>query len=120
MWVPAIGFCIAAPCLFSMGVFHAVPVAIGAIVAAGMSQGCIDSNLMPVLCTLVTTRHRSTGYSLLNFVGTTVGGLMTFAGGWLKDARVPLSATFQASAILVLFAGLLLLIIKPAAPLPSN
>jgi MFS family permease len=120
MWVPAIAFCVAAPCFFNIGVFRAVPLLVATIVAIGMSLGCLDCNLMPALCTLVTSRRRSTGYSLLNFVGTVVGGLMTYAGGWLKDARVPLSTTFQAAAVLVLLAGILLFAIRPAVPLPSN
>jgi MFS family permease len=120
MWVPAIGFCIAAPCFFNIGIFHAVPLVIAAIAAIGMSQGCLDSNLMPALCTLASSNRRSTGYSLLNFTGTFVGGLMTYAGGWLKDAHIPFSTTFQGAAVLVLIAGLLLFFIKPAVPLFVN
>ncbi len=120
MWVPAIAFCIAAPCFFNIGVVHAVPLVVATIVAIGMSQGCLDSNLMPALCTLVSSKHRSTAYSLLNFVGTTVGGFMTYAGGWMKDAHIPFSATFQVAAVLVFFAGLLLLTTRPAVPLPMN
>lgn len=120
MWVPAIGFCLAAPCFFSVGFVHTIPLAVAAIAAVGMSQGCLDSNLMPALCTLVSPKRRSSGYSLLNFVSTTVGGLMTFAGGWLKDAQVPFTTTFQAAAVLILFAGLILFLIRPLAPLPND
>jgi MFS family permease len=120
MWIPAIGFCVAAPCFFNIGLFHALPIVLATIVVVGMSQGILDCNLMPALCTLANSNRRSTGYSLLNFVGTTVGGLMTFVGGKLKDEQVRFSTTFQIASILILFAGLTLLMIKPAVPLPAN
>jgi MFS family permease len=113
MLVPAIGFCIAAPCFFSIGVSEAIAVAIGAVVVAGMAQGCLDANLMPALCTFTESRHRSTGYGLLNLVGTITGGLMTYLGGWLKDANVPFQKTFQGAAGLILLAGLALLMVRP-------
>jgi MFS family permease len=116
MLVPAMGFCIAAPCFFSVGLFDTLPVIIGAVVVVGMSQGFLDTNLMPALCTLAESRHRATGYGLLNFVGTTVGGVMTYIGGWLKDSRVPFTTTFQTAAVMILLAGMLLLTIKPKLP----
>ena len=39
---------------------------------------------------------------------------MTYAGGALKDAHVPFTTTFQAAALLILLAGLLLFAVKPA------
>lgn len=113
MLVPAIGFCIAAPCFFSIGVTQAVAVAIAAVVVAGMAGGCLDANLMPALCTFTESRYRSTGYGLLNLVGTITGGFMTYLGGWLKDANVPFQKTFQASAGLLLLAGLVLFMVRP-------
>jgi len=118
-WVPAIGFCIAAPCFFGVGHATAVPVILAAVLVVGASQGFLDANLMPALCTLSAPRHRATGYGLLNFVSTLVGGAMTYVGGWLKDAHVPLGTTFQFAAVLILLAGLLLWVVRPglvAAP----
>ena len=112
--VPALGFCVAAPCFFTVGLVQAVPLLLAAIVMVGFGQGCLDSNLMPVLCTVADSRHRATGYGLLNFISTTTGGLMTYAGGALKDAHVPFTTTFQAAALLILLAGLLLFAVKPA------
>jgi hypothetical protein len=68
---------------------------------------------MPALCTFTESRHRSTGYGLLNLVGTITGGLMTYLGGWLKDANVPFQKTFQGAAGLILLAGLALLMVRP-------
>jgi predicted MFS family arabinose efflux permease len=111
--VPAVGFCLAAPCLFALGSTAAIPVMIGCVLAAGMSQGFLDANLMPAACTVCAPRHRATAYGLLNFVGTTAGGIMTYVGGVLKDQNVSFGATFQAGAVCILAAGLLLFAVRP-------
>ncbi|MBY0512940.1 MAG: MFS transporter, partial [Gemmataceae bacterium] len=111
--IPGIGFCVAAPCLFAVGTAGLVPVVIGGIVVVGMSQGFLDSNLMPAACTVSDPRHRATAYGLLNFVGTTAGGVMTFVGGVLKDANVPFGVTFQVASGFILVAGLLLFAVRP-------
>jgi MFS family permease len=112
--VPAVGFCLAAPCLFVLGWSALIPVLVGCIFVAGMSQGFLDANLMPAVCTVSEVRHRATGYGMMNFVGTTAGGIMTLVGGSLKDANIPLTVTFQFSAGFILVAGLLLFMVKPA------
>ena len=114
--VPAIGFCFAAPCLFMVGAASLVPVIIAGIVVVGMSQGFLDANLMPAVCTVSDPRHRATGYGLMNFVGTTAGGIMTYVGGWLKDANVPFAVTFQVASGFILVAGLLLFWVRPSNP----
>jgi len=111
--VPAIGFCVAAPCLFLVGAASLVSVIVAGIMVVGMSQGFLDANLMPAVCTVSDPRHRATGYGLMNFVGTTAGGIMTFVGGWLKDAYVPFGVTFQIAAGLILVAGMLLFFVRP-------
>jgi predicted MFS family arabinose efflux permease len=112
--VPAIGFLIAAPCLFLLGAVEYVPIVLACVIVAGMSQGFLDANLMPATCTVVDFRYRATAYGLLNFVGTTAGGFMTYVGGRLKEQHVPFSATFQVASALILVAGLLLFMVKPA------
>ena len=113
--VPAVGFCFAAPCLFALGLGVLVPVLVACIFVVGMSQGFLDANLMPAVCTVSDVRHRATGYGLMNFVGTTAGGIMTYVGGRLKDANVPFTVTFQFAAGFILVAGLLLFAVKPRA-----
>jgi MFS family permease len=113
--VPAVGFCLAAPCLAVLGAGVPVAVLVGCVFAVGMSQGFLDANLMPAVCTVSDARHRATGYGLMNFVGTTAGGVMTYAGGRLKDADVPFAVTFQLAAGFILIAGLLLFAVKPTA-----
>jgi predicted MFS family arabinose efflux permease len=112
--VPAIGFLVAAPCLFLLGAVDDVPIILGCVLVAGMSQGFLDANLMPAACTVVDFRNRATAYGLLNFVGTTAGGVMTYVGGRLKEQHIPFSATFQVASGMILVAGLLLFMVKPA------
>ncbi|HVX36876.1 MAG TPA: MFS transporter [Hyphomicrobium sp.] len=111
--VPAIGFMIAAPCLFMVGAAEYIPVILVCVLVAGMSQGFLDANLMPAACTVTSFRHRATAYGLLNFVGTTAGGVMTYVGGMLKDQQVPFGTTFQAASLLIFIAGLCLFAVKP-------
>jgi len=112
--IPAIGFCMAGPCLFCAGLFPAT-LFLAMVPVVGMSQGFWDTNLMPAMCTVTSPRHRATGYGLLNLVGTFAGGVMTYAGGLLKDAHVPFARTFQFAAVILLGAGLLLTRVKPVA-----
>jgi MFS family permease len=115
--VPAVGFCFAAPCLFALGLgVLVVPALVACIFVVGMSQGFLDANLMPAVCTVSDARHRATGYGMMNFVGTTAGGIMTYVGGRLKDADVPFTVTFQFAACFILAAGLLLFAVKPSRP----
>jgi predicted MFS family arabinose efflux permease len=111
--VPAVGFLLAAPCLFTLGAVTAIPVIIGCILVAGMSQGFLDANLMPAACTVTDPRHRATAYGMLNLVGTSTGGVMIYVGGILKDHDVPFAVTFQAASVFILVAGLLLFAVKP-------
>jgi MFS family permease len=111
--VPAVGFLLAAPCLFTLGAVTAIPVIIGCILVAGMSQGFLDANLMPAACTVTDPRHRATAYGMLNLVGTSTGGVMIYVGGILKDHEVPFAVTFQAASVFILVAGLLLFAVKP-------
>jgi predicted MFS family arabinose efflux permease len=113
--VPAIGFLIAAPFLFVLGAAQSISVLLACVLIVGMSQGFLDANLMPATCTVVDPRCRALAYGLLNFVGTTAGGVMTYAGGRLKEQHIPFSATFQFASALILLAGILLLFVKPAA-----
>jgi predicted MFS family arabinose efflux permease len=111
--VPAIGFMIAAPCLFTVGAVEYIPIILACVLVAGMSQGFLDANLMPAACTVTDFRHRATAYGLLNFVGTTAGGVMTYVGGMLKEQQVPFGTTFQAASLLIFAAGLCLFAVRP-------
>jgi MFS family permease len=113
--IPGAWYVAAAVAFVVLGTTASVPVLVGCVLVAGSARGSLDANLMPAVCTQVSRRYWATGYGLLNFAGTTAGGAMTFAGGWLKDQNVPLSATFQMAGGLVLVAGVCLLVVRPVA-----
>ncbi|EEF62354.1 MFS transporter [Pedosphaera parvula] len=111
--VPAIGYCIAGPCLFLSAVTDTLPMAIAGLVVFGLGRGFFDANHMPILRQLVNERYSATGYGLLNLVSCVAGGIMIYASGRMKDAHVDLSLIFQISAAGLFVVGLLLLAIKP-------
>ncbi len=76
--------------------------------------------MMPILCQIVSAKYRATGYGFMNLCSTFVGGVMIYASGALRDAHVGLSRTFQFSAIGLVVAGLVMLLIKPRRDLETG
>lgn len=111
--VPAIGFCVVAPCLFFTINAPLLPIAIGGLIVYGFGRGCLDANLMPALRTIVDERYSATGYGVLNLLSVWIGGVLIYAGGWLKDAGVDLAVIFQTAAAGLAVAGLGLLALRP-------
>ncbi len=106
--VPAIGYCAAAPCLFLSASTDVLPLAIAGLIVFGIGRGFFDANHMPILRYIADQRYSATGFGFLNFISCTTGGIMIFAGGWLKDSHVDLSRIFQFSAFGLFLVGLLL------------
>jgi MFS transporter, Spinster family, sphingosine-1-phosphate transporter len=107
--VPALGYLAAAPCLFLTASTGALPAAVAGLIAFGVGRGIYDANLMPMLRQVVPPRFSATGYGLLNLVGSVAGGLMIYAGGALRDAHFDLARIFQAAALGLAVAAVLLL-----------
>jgi predicted MFS family arabinose efflux permease len=112
-WVPMIALTLASPFVFMTARADVLWVAILGLVAFGAGRGCLDANMMPVLCQVADKQHRATSYGLLNFVGCTVGGVAAYFGGWLKEQKFDLSYLVMTSAFLVLASGLLLSLVRP-------
>ncbi len=119
-FVPAIGFCAAAPCLFLGVGTDVLPAAIAGLIVFGLGRGFFDANHMPVLRYIADQRYSATGYGFLNFISCTTGGILIFVGGWLKDTQVDLVHVFQFSAGSLLVAGLLLFALKSRAGSPQG
>lgn len=125
-YVTAIGFAAAAPALFIAGGTPLVFVAVAGLVVYGCGRGFFDANLMPILRQVINERYSATGYGILNFVGNAVGGLMPFAGGALRDSKVPLSIVFQSVSVGILIAAIMLYFLRQksrpvvADTLPEN
>ena len=115
IYVPLIGLCCAAPGVLLAGTTNLLPVAILGLVVYGFARAFADSNMMPILCQVTDPRYRATGYGVLNFFGTIVGGLTIYAGGALRDAKIDVSLIFGFASASMLGCAALLFIIKSHA-----
>jgi len=112
VFVPAIGLSIAAPCVF-MGSYTAVlGMAVVFFLIYGLTRMTVDSNLMPVLNTLVDGRYRATGYGILNMLATTVSGIGIYAAGAMRDANIRMELIFRYASFFILICVFLLLLVK--------
>ncbi|MCE5345290.1 MAG: MFS transporter [Bacteroidales bacterium] len=111
--VPAIGLLIAAPCVFLASYTSILPLAIFAFMIYAVTRAFGDSNMMPMLCMVVDPRYRATGYGVLNFFSTIIGGIALYAGGVLRDSNVDLSRMYQFAALTMLVCAALLFMAKP-------
>jgi MFS family permease len=115
IYIPMIGLCIAAPCIFIASYTEVLPLAIAMFMVYGLTRMFSDANMMPILCITADPRYRATGYGILNLFACIIGGLSVYAGGVLRDKQVELGSIFQsASALMILGIGLLYLIKKRA------
>ena len=123
-WVPAIGYCIAGPCLLVSAMTDTFWAAILGLIVFGLGRGLFDTNHMPIMRQLVNERYSATGYGFQNFTSCAAGGMMVWAGGAMKDAHVELGKVFQFSAIGLFIVGLMLFTLKlrpiKAAPLAKS
>ncbi len=107
-WVPAIGYLLAGPFLFAAGTVDLLPLAILGLVVFGLGRGMFDANHMPLVRKLVPARASATAYGMLNFVSCLAGGIMIYVGGALKECAVGSVHVFQAAAVGLFLAGVLL------------
>ncbi|WP_113653581.1 MFS transporter [Pedobacter namyangjuensis] len=112
LYMLIIGFTLGAPFLFLMASTTVMTIAIIAMMVFGLARGFNDANLMPILRQVADARYIATGYGVLNFLSTIVGGMMVYAGGALKDADVSLSIVYQFAAVILLIATWCLFAVK--------
>lgn len=112
LYMLIIGFTLGAPFLFLMASTNVFAIAIVAMLIFGLARGFNDSNLMPILRQVADGRFIATGYGLLNFLSTIVGGSMVYVGGALKDAQIDLSVIYQVAAVIMLIATWSLFAVK--------
>ncbi len=111
--VPAIGLCIAAPAIFVASYTTVLPMAIACFITYTVTKSFSDANTMPILSVVIDPRYLATGYGILNFCGTIVGGIALYYGGFLRDADIGLSTVYQFAALFIVLAALALFLIKP-------
>lgn len=114
-YVPLIGLCFAAPGIFLAGNTNLLPVAIIGLMVYGFARAFADCNMMPILCQVTDPRYRATGYGVLNFCGTIVGGFTIYAGGALRDAKIDVSLIFGFASVSMVACAALLILIKSHA-----
>ncbi|MCU0385147.1 MAG: MFS transporter [Flavihumibacter sp.] len=101
VYTGAIGLALTIPALvligFGSSLFHIVLAAF----CFGFGFGLFDANNMPILCQLVPSRYRATGYGLMNLTGIFSGALITDWLGKSSDAG-NLGQSFAWLALVVL------------------
>ena len=110
--IPMIGLCIAAPCVFIAGYTGLLVIAIVLFMGYAFTKMFVDANLMPVLCMLIDTRYRATGYGILNMLATIVGGAGIVVAGALRDAQVNLGIMYRIAAACMVVCIVLFIKIK--------
>ena len=69
--------------------------------------------MMPMLCMVADPRYRATGYGILNFFSTIIGGIALYAGGILRDLNIDLSRMYQFAALIMIICASLLFMARP-------
>ena len=112
-YVPGICFCLAGPCvIIAMLPALGVPLGLGLVATValvsmqGVAQGSLDATLMPVLRSHIDERFSATGYGLLNLTSVSAGALISWLGGYLKDAGIALGVPLSIAGVLMVICGL--------------
>jgi MFS family permease len=114
-WTSAAGLLLTVPALAGIGFAPTLPLVVVCAAFYGLGFGMFDANNMPILCQLVPSRFRATGYGLMNFFGIAAGAFLTPLLGRLKDHGVPLATGFAFCAIPAVLAVVLMLALRPAS-----
>jgi len=86
IYTGVIGLGLTIPALFFLGYGHGMVSVLSGAVMFGVGFGMFDANNMPILCQFVSSRHRATGYGLMNMIGVFGGALVTKILGKSTDS----------------------------------
>ena len=115
IFTSAIGVFLLVPALLGLGYAWNLGAAIGFMILFGLGWGLFDCNNMPILCQIARPQHRATGYGFMNLVSISVGAMATVALGWMRDHHIGFSVAFALSAVVALFSGVIILLVRPRA-----
>jgi MFS family permease len=115
IFASALGTALCVPALLALGFAPGLAVAIGAMILFGLGFGIFDANNMPILCQLASPKSRATGYGIMNMVSISVGGVVTWAMGALRDHGISLGVAFLLCAGATLISVPVVLMIKLSA-----
>jgi sugar phosphate permease len=116
IYVSAIGTGLIIPALIGVGIAtseKSMPAAIAALILFGVGWGFFDCNNMPILCQIVRSNHRATGYGIMNMVSISCGGLADWGFGKMLDMKLPMTAIFGAFAACCVVSIVIVLSIRP-------
>jgi MFS transporter, Spinster family, sphingosine-1-phosphate transporter len=116
IFVSAIGMSLIVPAMFGVGCAPQTGllwVAIAFLILFGVGWGFFDSNNMPILCQIVRSDLRATGYGVMNLVSISCGGFADWGFGILRDRHVPLVGIFGTFASAAVLSVALVLLIRP-------
>jgi sugar phosphate permease len=117
IYVSAIGMALIVPAIFGVGNAGNLAMAVAFLALFGIGWGCFDCNNMPILCQIVRSKLRATGYGIMNLVSISCGGFADWGFGALRDRHVPLNIIFGAFAATAICSIVLVLLIRPRAEL---
>jgi MFS family permease len=112
IFVPAIGFCFAAPCIFFASSTTVLALALSFFVVYAVTIAFVDANMMPILCMVVDSRYRATAYGVMNLFSCSIGGIGLYLAGVLRDLHWDLNIMYKVAALTVLICAALLFSIK--------
>ena len=113
IFTPAILLCVAAPGLLLTFNANTLAFALVGMMLYGLAHGCTASTMMPILCLIVDPRYRSTGYGMLNMMGTIAGGSAIYLAGALRDQQVELGLIMFGTVACVAVCPVLLMTMRP-------
>lgn len=113
IYVPVLGYLIAAPAIFLASGSPSLFPALAGFMAFAFFRVFLDANMMPILTLLIDKKYLATGYGILNFVACLVGGLSLYAGGAVRDMDISVGLLFRISAGIMIVIALLLWRLKP-------
>jgi MFS family permease len=121
MFVLATGVLLSAPGILLTANSHALVVAALGLGVYRLFGAFFEANSMPVLCEVVDSRYRATGYGLLNLMASVGAGIGIYISGILRDLKIDLHLVFDTFPVILVLCGTLAFFIrarKPAAPMP--
>jgi MFS family permease len=113
--VPMIALMLASPFVFMTSQTNFLWFAVICLIVFGFARGCVDANMMPILCQVAEPHQRATGYGVLNLFSCCIGGIAPYLGGWLRERGFDLSYLLMGSALGVFLSALLLILVKPSS-----
>lgn len=113
IYVSGIGLTLCIPALVGVGSAPSLAIAVAFLTLFGVGWGFFDTNLMPILCSIVRPQLRATAFGLLNMVAVFAGAWAVDQMGAMRDAGQPQSLMFGLCALAAALAMVLVLFIRP-------